>query len=49
MSLSQILKKTKFPRRLNRFPLKKERKQATSFTIDDIRIKERKKFRTQSL
>ena len=47
---SKILKKTKLPRALNRFPKKKKKKQATSCTIDGIRIKERRKnLRTQSL
>ena len=45
MSLSQTLKKAKLPRTLSRFPQKKERKQVTSYTIDGVRIKERKKVK----
>ena len=37
------MKKAKLPRTLDRFPQKKEWKQVTSYTIDGIRIKERKK------
>ena len=42
LSLSEALK-TKLPRTLKRYPQKKEREQATSYTIDDIRIEARKK------
>ena len=37
------LSKTKLPRRVNRCPQKKGKKQATSYTIYGIRIEARKK------
>ena len=43
MSLSKTLKKMKVPRTLNRCPQKKERKQATSYTIYGVIIEARKK------
>ena len=45
MSLSLTLKKNKLTRTLNRCRQRNERKQATSYTIDGIRIKERKKVK----
>ena len=46
MPLPRTQRKTKLPRTLNRCQQKKERKQGTSYSIDDI-IEARKKLRTQ--
>ena len=48
MPLPRTQRKTKLPRTLNRCSQKKERKQGTSYTIDDI-TEARKKLRTQGL
>ena len=48
MPLPRTQRKTKLRRTLNRGQQKKERKQGTSYSIDDI-IEARKKLRTQGL